>query len=208
MKKNATDDRNESFLGRRARERTLDRERGEPERGLFTGRGLRSKKGRYLPHSEDAGEENYSDGETDDAEEGDEYEDRSGSSRPRTGGRRTVLHSIRLIPKYLRLLVGLMGDSRVSRLDRGLVIAAAAYILSPFDFIPDFIPFLGQADDIFFVVIALQHLIDHTGRRILMDHWKGDPDELSDVKLSGVVSAAAYFLPPAIRRRLKKRAGR
>ena len=198
----------ESFLGRRARERALERERGEPERGLFTGRGLK-RRYRETSEQQDNDDLEIDEQDTDEVDE-DEFEENPRLSRaaPRTGGRRAVLHSIRLIPRYLKLLVGLMGDSRVSKLDRGLVLAATAYVLSPFDLIPDFVPFLGQADDIFFVVVALQHLIDRAGRRVLMDHWSGDPDELSDARLSGVVSASAYFLPPAIRRRLKKIVGR
>lgn len=130
------------------------------------------------------------------------------SARPRTGAKRTVLRAIRQIPSYVRLLIGLMTDGRVSKLDRLLVVAAAAYIVSPFDFIPDFIPFLGEVDDIFLLMLALQRLVSHTGVRVLMDHWRGHPDELSDVNLAGMVSAAGFFLPPAIRRRLMKMARR
>ncbi len=126
--------------------------------------------------------------------------------RPRTGAKRTVLHAIRQIPAYLRLLVGLIRDSRVSRFDKFLVLAAAAYIVSPLDFIPDVIPFFGEVDDIFLLMLALQRLVEHTGRRVLADHWHGDPHELSDLNLAGMVSAAGFFLPPALRRRLRRMA--
>ena len=125
-------------------------------------------------------------------------------ARPRTGAKRSILRVIQQIPSYLKLLVGLMRDSRVSRVDRVLVFAALAYIVSPFDFIPDFLPFLGEVDDIFLLMLALQRLIDHTGRRVLMDHWRGDPRELSDINLASIVSAASFFLPVRIRRRLRK----
>ena len=129
-------------------------------------------------------------------------------TRPRKGAKRSILGVIQQIPSYLKLLVGLMRDSRVSRVDRLLVFAALAYIVSPFDFIPDFLPFLGQVDDIFLLMLALQRLIDHTGRRVLMDHWRGDPRELSDINLASIVSAASFFLPVRIRRRLRKMARR
>jgi uncharacterized membrane protein YkvA (DUF1232 family) len=69
--------------------------------------------------------------------------------RPRTGAKRTVLGTVRQLPSYLRLLGGLMFDGRVSLVDRLMVVGAFAYIVSPLDFIPDVIPFLGQVDDVF-----------------------------------------------------------
>ncbi|MCU0623402.1 MAG: DUF1232 domain-containing protein [Gemmatimonadaceae bacterium] len=123
---------------------------------------------------------------------------------PRTGARRTVLGVIRRLPDYLRMLAGLMGDARVSRIDRGLVIAAAAYIVLPLDFIPDVIPFLGEVDDVFLLVLALQRLVERAGRDVLLDHWRGDPAALTDLSFGRVLSAAAFFLPGPIKKRLRR----
>jgi hypothetical protein len=43
---------------------------------------------------------------------------------------------------------------------------------------------------------------------VLLDHWRGDPDELEDVNLTRLVNAAGFFLPARLRRRLRKMAGR
>jgi uncharacterized membrane protein YkvA (DUF1232 family) len=126
---------------------------------------------------------------------------------PRTGTKRSVLRAIRQIPAYLRLLVGLAGDRRVSKFDRFLVLAAGAYMVSPIDFIPDLIPFLGEVDDLFLLMTALQRLVANAGRAVLLDHWRGHPDELEDVNLARLVSAAGFFLPVRLRRRLRKMAG-
>lgn len=127
---------------------------------------------------------------------------------PRTGMKRSVLQAIRQIPSYVRLLIGLVGDRRVSKVDRLLVLAAAAYMLSPLDFIPDVIPFLGEVDDLFLLVTALQRLVANAGRRVLADHWHGDPDALEDLNLARLAAAAGFFLPLRLRRRLRKMAGR
>ncbi len=126
--------------------------------------------------------------------------------RPRSGLRRSVVHAMRLIPNYVRLLFGLFRDDRVSRTDRLLVLGALVYVISPLDFIPDVIPFLGEVDDLFLIVIALQRLIDRAGHAVLLDHWRGDPDELEESSLMRVISAASFFLPPAIRRRIRRMA--
>ncbi|MFN7610691.1 MAG: YkvA family protein, partial [bacterium] len=95
--------------------------------------------------------------------------------------KRSVMRVIRQIPSYLRLLAGLIGDRRVSRVDRLLVIGALAYIVSPLDFIPDLVPFLGEVDDVFLLMLALQRMVERAGIRVLRDHWRGDPAELDDL---------------------------
>ena len=122
---------------------------------------------------------------------------------PRTGAKRTLTGVMREIPNYLRLLFGLMTDRRVERVDKLLVMGAIAYILIPLDWVPDFIPFLGEVDDLFVLMLSLQRLIQNAGRRVLLDHWPGDPSDLSDLNLQRVVAAAAFFLPRRMRRRLR-----
>jgi uncharacterized membrane protein YkvA (DUF1232 family) len=122
---------------------------------------------------------------------------------PRTGAKRTVIYYIRQLPHYLRLLGGLVADHRVALLDKLLVIGAIAYIITPIDVIPDFIPFFGEIDDLYLLVLALQRLISNAGRSVLLDHWNGDPADLGDLNLRNAMTAAAFFLPKRIRRRLR-----
>jgi len=126
-----------------------------------------------------------------------------GVSAPRRGAKKTMMHYIRQLPNYLRLLVGLMTDPRVSGTDKLLVAGAIAYIIMPFDFIPDFIPFLGEVDDVYLLVLALQRLIGNAGRTTLLAHWSGAAEDLADMNLRAVFSAAAFFLPARLRRRLR-----
>lgn len=125
------------------------------------------------------------------------------AAAPRSGAKRTLMDTISQLPNYLRLLFGLMNDRRVPAMDKLLVAGAIAYILLPLDIVPDFIPFLGQVDDVFLLVTSLQRLITNAGRRVVTDHWAGNPAELADMNLHRVVGAAAFFLPGRMRRRLK-----
>ena len=124
-------------------------------------------------------------------------------SAPRTGAKRTVLHYIRQLPNFVRLLLGLITDPRVAMVDKLLVFGAIAYIVTPIDLIPDFIPFIGEVDDVYLLVIALQRLISTAGRLVLLDHWGGEAADLADLNLRGALAAAAFFLPRRIRRRLR-----
>ncbi len=125
------------------------------------------------------------------------------SERPRTGAKRTVMDTIRQLPNYVRLLFGLLRDRRVATVDKLLVGAAIAYIIAPVDLIPDWIPFLGEVDDVFLLVTALQRLIANAGRTVVTQYWVGDPAELGAMNLRNVLTAAAFFLPRRLRRRLR-----
>jgi uncharacterized membrane protein YkvA (DUF1232 family) len=122
---------------------------------------------------------------------------------PRAGAKRTVMYYIRQLPAYLRLLGGLLMDRRVNAIDKLLVAGAIAYIAMPIDLIPDFIPFMGEVDDVFLLVIALQRLVANAGRPVLLAHWSGAMEDLADLNLKEALAAAAFFLPRNIRRKLK-----
>jgi uncharacterized membrane protein YkvA (DUF1232 family) len=125
------------------------------------------------------------------------------STAPRTGAKRTVMGTISEIPNFLRLLYGLITDSRVNSLDKIVVAGAIAYILLPIDVIPDFVPFLGEVDDVFLLILALQRLISNAGRAVVQAYWPGDPAELSALNLEKILAACAFFLPRRMRRRLR-----
>ncbi len=125
------------------------------------------------------------------------------ATAPRTGAKRTVMYYMKQLPNYLRLLGGLLTDRRVATVDKLLVAGAMAYIAMPMDLIPDFIPFIGEVDDVFVLVLALQRLIANAGRPVLLAHWSGAMEDLADLNLREVLAAAAFFLPRGIRRRLK-----
>lgn len=122
---------------------------------------------------------------------------------PRTGAKRTVMGTIGEIPNFLRLLYGLITDNRVNAVDKLVVAGAIAYILLPVDVIPDFVPLLGEVDDVFLLILALQRLITNAGRTVVQAYWPGDPADLSDLNLEKILAACAFFLPRRMRRRLR-----
>jgi uncharacterized membrane protein YkvA (DUF1232 family) len=126
-----------------------------------------------------------------------------GSGAPRRGAKRTLTSYISQLPNFLRLLGGLILDRRVAALDKLVVAGAIAYIISPIDLIPDFIPFLGEVDDVYLLVLAVQRLITNAGRRVVADHWVGNIADLRAMDLHKVLAAAAFFLPRRLRRKLR-----
>lgn len=102
------------------------------------------------------------------------------------------------LPNLLVLCARLMVDPRVPATERVLVAGAILYALIPFDFIPDFIPFVGQVDDAYLIAITLLRLMTVTDPRVVRQHWRGGGDI---VELVGSMALMAKkFLPKKIRR--------
>lgn len=87
---------------------------------------------------------------------------------------RTVKDVVRGIPRFGVLLFRLLGDRRVSLMDRALFGFALAYLFTPVDLVPDFILGFGELDDLLVVFLALDRLLNRTDREVLLDHWDGD----------------------------------
>lgn len=104
---------------------------------------------------------------------------------------------IRDIPNFLKLLGRLARDPRVSRIDKGIVVATIAYLLMPLDLIPDMIPFLGQLDDLYLLALALDRLLNNAGVDVLLDHWDGEIENLETA--ISALDRAGSFLPDGIR---------
>ena len=56
----------------------------------------------------------------------------------------------------VRLAIRLLRDPRVPLLIKALPVLAGLYLISPFDLVPDVLPFLGQLDDLGVILIALE----------------------------------------------------
>lgn len=101
--------------------------------------------------------------------------------------RQSLGELLRLIPDVLRLLKRLVGDRTVPWGVRVWLVVLIAYLVSPIDLIPDFIPVLGYADDALIVAIAMRFALRHAGSAAIERHWPGSPEGLSAVlRLSGL----------------------
>ena len=94
-------------------------------------------------------------------------------------GRRTAAREVAaLLPNLLGLFNGLVRDPRVPRGSKALLLFGAAWIASPIDLIPEFIPVLGPLDDAVVAALILRHLLRTAGRDVVAEHWRGDPATL------------------------------
>lgn len=98
-------------------------------------------------------------------------------------GRRTEARALaRFIPDCLVLLRRLLGDQDVPRRRKLVLLGLVAYLSTPIDLVPDFIPIVGQLDDVLVAALALRYALRSGGPEMLDRHWPG-PDESLQVAM-------------------------
>ena len=83
------------------------------------------------------------------------------------------------VPDCIVLFKRMLGDSRLPRRYRAIVVAMVVYLALPFDLIPDFIPVAGQFDDAIVVVLTLRAILRGGGLEMIEEHWPGPRSSLS-----------------------------
>ncbi|MBN1435033.1 DUF1232 domain-containing protein [Candidatus Fermentibacterales bacterium] len=139
---------------------------------------------------------------------------RSDGGHPLTADQRALMECIALLPDLLHLCMRLLLDRQVPARLKGPLIAAAAYVASPVDLIPEFVPVLGCLDDLFIVIIALNRLLDRDSPEVaeaIRRHWTGSDEILDTLRhLLATLESAISFIPerflPAFRGLLRRAA--
>lgn len=83
---------------------------------------------------------------------------------------------VRFLPDVGRLIVDLTRDQRVPLRAKVVAGLLGAYLFSPLDFIPDFLPGVGQMDDLAVALMALRYLCRSAGYNLLNELWRGSDD--------------------------------
>ncbi len=102
------------------------------------------------------------------------------------------------LPNMFRLLGKLLTDSRVPTTEKVFLAGAIFYVIMPLDFIPDVIPFIGQVDDTYLVVLTLLRLINRTDESVIREHWSGGGDIIALV--NSIANVAPMLLPKRVAR--------
>ncbi len=104
-----------------------------------------------------------------------------------TTDKTTLRDAARLVPEVVRLLRRLAADRTIARPVRIRLWLLLAYLISPIDLIPDFIPVLGYADVVIIVAIALRSVTRRAGPEAIEEHWPGTPEGLATLlTLAGI----------------------
>ncbi|MGH2483181.1 MAG: YkvA family protein [Candidatus Limnocylindria bacterium] len=104
--------------------------------------------------------------------------------RPR--GMRLV-ELVRIVPDVLRLVRDLLADRTVPLSARLALIGLLAWLISPVDLIPEFIPVLGPVDDVVVAVLVLRYVRRKVGLAELRRRWPGSAEGFE--LLSGILGS-------------------
>jgi uncharacterized membrane protein YkvA (DUF1232 family) len=115
-------------------------------------------------------------------------------TRPRGG---LLREALRLLPDVLRLLPRLAADRSLPRGIRVRLALLLAYLASPIDLVPDFIPVIGYADDAIIITAVLRSVVRHAGIQAIERLWPGTPDGLAALcRLTGLNRGTASSAEP------------
>jgi uncharacterized membrane protein YkvA (DUF1232 family) len=106
---------------------------------------------------------------------------------------------LRALPDIGRLIARLVTDPVLPRTAKIALAAAAVYLLSPIDLVPDFIPFVGYLDDVMLAAVLVDGILNYVDRALVLKYWPGTPQSLE--KLARAARLLAGWVP----RRLKAR---
>ena len=96
-------------------------------------------------------------------------------------------------------------DSRIPEHDKTVLIAMVVLVISPFDIIPDWIPVLGQLDDLVIIALILDYFFQVLDGEVLLSHW---PWEMkSFVWLRRFARAFSFLAPRFLKKKIWKYVG-
>jgi uncharacterized membrane protein YkvA (DUF1232 family) len=81
--------------------------------------------------------------------------------------------ALRMIPDVVRLTRALLADRATPRRVKVALAGLLAYLVSPIDLIPDFIPILGSMDDLVVAALVLRWAGRRVGLEQIRAHWSG-----------------------------------
>ena len=117
------------------------------------------------------------------------------------------------VPDMLVLLVRLARDRRVPIMLKGQLLLAAAYVISPFDLVPEaMLGVIGLADDAGVLVLVLMWIkgiagIDH---QVLRENWSGQDDVIEVIEKlhANIIANSDRLYPEQVWQKLRRRYGK
>jgi uncharacterized membrane protein YkvA (DUF1232 family) len=95
-------------------------------------------------------------------------DEKPGLKRPRNLDE--AIDTARKLPTYARLIWDLARDPRVPTQQKVVLGGIAAYLAFPLDIIPDFIPVIGQLDDLAVLILGLDWFIRNAPPDVVEEH--------------------------------------
>jgi uncharacterized membrane protein YkvA (DUF1232 family) len=113
---------------------------------------------------------------------------------------------LRSVSSFFRKLLGFIRDvahdSRIPARDRWLLLLLAVAIPSPLDLIPDWIPVLGELDDLIYLALITDYLFRVLDPEILLQHYPWGMKSFAVIRRTG--RTLGLLAPPGVRTHIWK----
>ena len=112
------------------------------------------------------------------------------------GRRAEAKAAVRFVPDAVVLFRRLLGDPRVPRRRKAVLVLVIAYLATPIDLVPDVVPVAGYLDDAVIVAFALRHVLRGAPAGLVEEHWPGPRESLALLLRLAGLSARDPRCPP------------
>lgn len=104
------------------------------------------------------------------------------------------------LPDFAVLIFRLLKDPRVPAEAKMKLALFTAYLASPIDIVPDFIPVLGQFDDLVGAVYVIRSIMKSTPKEVILENWSGQGNVIEIA--TQVMDMAAEVLGSGVLRKI------
>jgi uncharacterized membrane protein YkvA (DUF1232 family) len=108
-----------------------------------------------------------------------------------------IIHFFKDLKNFL---VNTANDERIPSNDKKIVLAMVALIISPFDLIPDWIPFFGLLDDVVILSLIMDYFFTVLDSRILLSHFPWDMKAFA--RMRAIARGMQFMVPRFVKKRL------
>lgn len=107
---------------------------------------------------------------------------------------------VNFVQKLVQFIKDVSKDTRIPERDKKVLLALLVLVISPIDLIPDWIPILGQLDDIVIISLILDYLFKVLDSDVLLSHYPWGMKSFT--KLRQFSQFIALLAPRFIKRRI------
>lgn len=104
------------------------------------------------------------------------------------------------IKDLINFIKNVTADARIPESDKNILLVLLALIISPIDIIPDWIPILGQLDDLVILAIILDYFFNHLDQKILLSHYPWGMK--SFIRMKKLASWVTFIAPKWFKKRI------
>ncbi|MCI0412466.1 DUF1232 domain-containing protein [bacterium] len=97
-------------------------------------------------------------------------------------------------------------DKRIPLQNRIVLGGLLAYLLTPIDIVPDFVPILGWLDDAFVTLIILDYVFNSEDSELILQHYPWNKKHFEKMKV--YVERLSWIVPDRVKRILFRHATR